>query len=121
MFNLSECPAKRDPELWQWIDAEAKRQEQNIELIASENYASPAVMAAQGSCLTNKYAEGYPGKRYYGGCNFSKTLEIDLKRIGRSASDDEFRLIFLGKAFDFVIVNLFLVIEAVWNTVEILA
>ena len=50
MFNLSECPAKRDPELWQWIDAEAKRQEQNIELIASENYASPAVMAAQGSC-----------------------------------------------------------------------
>ena len=64
MFNLSECPAKRDPELWQWIDAEAKRQEQNIELIASENYASPAVMAAQGSCLTNKYAEGYPGKRY---------------------------------------------------------
>lgn len=53
--------------------------------------------------------------------NFSKTLEIDLKRIGRSASDDEFRLIFLGKAFDFVIVNLFLVIEAVWNTVEILA
>ena len=66
MFNLSECPAKRDPELWQWIDAEAKRQEQNIELIASENYASPAVMAAQGSCLTNKYAEGYPGKRYYG-------------------------------------------------------
>ena len=48
MFNLSECPAKRDPELWQWIDAEAKRQEQNIELIASENYASPAVMAAQG-------------------------------------------------------------------------
>ena len=56
MFNLSECPAKRDPELWQWIDAEAKRQEQNIELIASENYASPAVMAAQGSCLTNKYS-----------------------------------------------------------------
>ena len=66
MFNLSECPAKGDPELWQWIDAEAKRQEQNIELIASENYASPAVMAAQGSCLTNKYPEGYPGKRYYG-------------------------------------------------------
>ena len=73
MFNLSECPAKRDPELWQWIDAEAKRQEQNIELIASENYASPAVMAAQGSCLTNKYAEGYPGKRYYGGCGSGLT------------------------------------------------
>lgn len=75
MFNLSECPAKRDPELWQWIDAEAKRQEQNIELIASENYASPAVMAAQGSCLTNKYAEGYPGKRYYGGCEFVDEVE----------------------------------------------
>ena len=75
MFNLSECPAKRDPELWQWIDAEAKRQEQNIELIASENYASPAVMAAQGSCLTNKYAEGYPGKRYYGGCQCVDVVE----------------------------------------------
>ena len=75
MFNLSECPAKRDPELWQWIDAEAKRQEQNIELIASENYASPAVMAAQGSCLTNKYAEGLPGKRYYGGCQFVDEVE----------------------------------------------
>ena len=48
MFKTSECPAKQDPDLWQWIDAEAKRQEQNIELIASENYASPAVMAAQG-------------------------------------------------------------------------
>ena len=81
MFNLSECPAKRDPELWQWIDAEAKRQEQNIELIASENYASPAVMAAQGSCLTNKYAEGYPGKRYYGGCYcVDETEEIARQR-----------------------------------------
>ena len=76
MFNLSECPAKRDPELWQWIDAEAKRQEQNIELIASENYASPAVMAAQGSCLTNKYAEGYPGKRYYGAVNLLTKLNV---------------------------------------------
>lgn len=68
MFKTTDSPAKADPDLWQWIDAEARRQEQNIELIASENYASPAVMAAQGSCLTNKYAEGYPGKRYYGGC-----------------------------------------------------
>ena len=75
MFKTSECPAKQDPDLWQWIDAEAKRQEQNIELIASENYASPAVMAAQGSCLTNKYAEGYPGKRYYGGCEFVDEVE----------------------------------------------
>ena len=75
MFKTSECPAKQDPDLWQWIDAESKRQEQNIELIASENYASPAVMAAQGSCLTNKYAEGYPGKRYYGGCEFVDEVE----------------------------------------------
>lgn len=75
MFKTSERPAKQDPELWQWIDAELKRQEQNIELIASENYASPAVMAAQGSCLTNKYAEGYPGKRYYGGCEFVDEVE----------------------------------------------
>ncbi|MDO5531873.1 serine hydroxymethyltransferase [Sutterella sp.] len=75
MFNTNECPAKLDPDVWQWIDAENKRQEQNIELIASENYASPAVMAAQGSCLTNKYAEGYPGKRYYGGCEFVDEIE----------------------------------------------
>ncbi len=57
-----------DPEVWAAIDAENRRQEDYIELIASENYTSPAVMAAQGSQLTNKYAEGYPGKRYYGGC-----------------------------------------------------
>lgn len=75
MFKTTDSPAKADPDLWQWIDAEARRQEQNIELIASENYASPAVMAAQGSCLTNKYAEGYPGKRYYGGCEFVDEVE----------------------------------------------
>ena len=57
-----------DPEIFAAIQAENARQEQHIELIASENYASPAVMAAQGSQLTNKYAEGYPGRRYYGGC-----------------------------------------------------
>ncbi len=57
-----------DPELAAAIDAEDQRQEDHIELIASENYCSPAVMEAQGSKLTNKYAEGYPGKRYYGGC-----------------------------------------------------
>ena len=57
-----------DPDLWQSIAGELKRQEEHIELIASENYASRRVLEAQGSVLTNKYAEGYPGKRYYGGC-----------------------------------------------------
>jgi glycine hydroxymethyltransferase len=64
-----------DPELWAAIQAENRRQEEHIELIASENYTSPAVMAAQGSQLTNKYAEGYPGKRYYGGCEFVDIAE----------------------------------------------
>jgi glycine hydroxymethyltransferase len=69
-----------DPELWAAIDAEARRQEDHIELIASENYASPRVLRAQGSVLTNKYAEGYPGKRYYGGCehvDVAEQLAID--------------------------------------------
>lgn len=57
-----------DPQLFQAIQEETRRQEEHIELIASENYTSPRVMEAQGSQLTNKYAEGYPGKRYYGGC-----------------------------------------------------
>ncbi|MFZ8955392.1 MAG: serine hydroxymethyltransferase [Burkholderiaceae bacterium] len=64
-----------DPELFAAIKAENRRQEQHIELIASENYASPAVMAAQGTQLTNKYAEGYPGKRYYGGCEHVDVAE----------------------------------------------
>jgi glycine hydroxymethyltransferase len=64
-----------DPDLWATIQAEDRRQEQHIELIASENYTSPAVMAAQGSQLTNKYAEGYPGKRYYGGCEHVDVVE----------------------------------------------
>ncbi len=64
-----------DPEVWAAIEAENRRQEAHIELIASENYASPAVMAAQGSQLTNKYAEGYPGKRYYGGCEHVDVVE----------------------------------------------
>lgn len=67
MFH-NEGIAKTDPELWGFLEAERIRQEQHIELIASENYTSPEVMQAQGSCLTNKYAEGYPGHRYYGGC-----------------------------------------------------
>jgi len=64
-----------DPDLWQAMSAENLRQEQHIELIASENYASPRVLEAQGSVLTNKYAEGYPGKRYYGGCEFVDVAE----------------------------------------------
>src|SRR5512132_1533358 len=75
MFHRSLPLAQADPELWASITAENARQEQHIELIASENYASPAVMAAQGSQLTNKYAEGYPGKRYYGGCEFVDQVE----------------------------------------------
>ncbi len=81
MFERSASTvANVDPELWSVIQRENQRQEQHIELIASENYASPAVMAAQGSQLTNKYAEGYPGKRYYGGCEFvdmAEQLAID--------------------------------------------
>lgn len=64
-----------DPELWKYLEQERLRQEQHIELIASENYTSPAVMQAQGSCLTNKYAEGYPGRRYYGGCEYVDEVE----------------------------------------------
>ena len=69
-----------DPELWSAMSAETVRQEEHIELIASENYCSPRVLEAQGSVLTNKYAEGYPGKRYYGGCEFvdqAETLAIE--------------------------------------------
>src|SRR6476659_1509932 len=64
-----------DPDVWQAIQAERQRQQQGLEMIASENYASPAVMAAQGTVLTNKYAEGYPGKRYYGGCEYVDVVE----------------------------------------------
>src|SRR5436309_11781295 len=66
---------KADPEVWQAIQGERTRQQQGLEMIASENYTSPAVMAAQGSVLTNKYAEGYPGRRYYGGCEFVDAVE----------------------------------------------
>jgi glycine hydroxymethyltransferase len=86
MFDRSQSTiANVDPELWSVIQRENQRQEEHIELIASENYASPAVMAAQGTQLTNKYAEGYPGKRYYGGCEFvdmAEQLAIDrVKQI----------------------------------------
>ncbi|CAN5670486.1 serine hydroxymethyltransferase [soil metagenome] len=81
MFDRAQSTiASIDPELWAVIQSENQRQEDHIELIASENYASPAVMAAQGTQLTNKYAEGYPGKRYYGGCEFvdiAEQLAID--------------------------------------------
>ena len=76
MFDRSQSTiAAADPDIWAAIQHENRRQEDHIELIASENYASPAVMAAQGSQLTNKYAEGYPGKRYYGGCEFVDIVE----------------------------------------------
>ncbi|MCW5659929.1 MAG: serine hydroxymethyltransferase [Burkholderiaceae bacterium] len=85
MFDrATSTVAAVDPELWASITAENERQEQHIELIASENYASPAVMAAQGSQLTNKYAEGYPGKRYYGGCEFVDQVEtLAIERLKR--------------------------------------
>ena len=75
MFNRQDTLAKTDPDLWAAIQKEDQRQQDHIELIASENYTSPAVMQAQGSQLTNKYAEGYPGKRYYGGCEYVDIVE----------------------------------------------
>ncbi|RJX33538.1 MAG: serine hydroxymethyltransferase [Oxalobacter sp.] len=82
MFSKDHTIAKVDPELWSAIQRENQRQQDHIELIASENYCSPAVMQAQGSQLTNKYAEGYPGKRYYGGCEFVDMAEtLALERI----------------------------------------
>jgi glycine hydroxymethyltransferase len=82
VFPASQTIASTDPELWSAIQGEAKRQEDHIELIASENYTSPAVMQAQGSVLTNKYAEGYPGKRYYGGCEWVDVAEqLAIERV----------------------------------------
>ena len=80
MFDRTISVAQTDPELWDAIQNENRRQHNHLELIASENYASPAVMQAQGTQLTNKYAEGYPGKRYYGGCEYvdvAETLAIE--------------------------------------------
>jgi len=83
MFDRTQSTIERtDPDIWAAIQAENQRQEAHIELIASENYASPAVMAAQGSQLTNKYAEGYPGKRYYGGCeNVDVVEQLAIDRV----------------------------------------
>ncbi|HPU53630.1 MAG TPA: serine hydroxymethyltransferase, partial [Burkholderiaceae bacterium] len=84
MFDRSKTIETVDPEIWSAIQKENRRQEEHIELIASENYASPAVMAAQGGQMTNKYAEGYPGKRYYGGCEFVDIAEqLALDRVRR--------------------------------------
>jgi glycine hydroxymethyltransferase len=85
MFNRQrDTLTTIDPEVWAAIQAENHRQEAHIELIASENYASPAVMAAQGSQLTNKYAEGYPGRRYYGGCEHVDVVEeLAIERLKR--------------------------------------
>jgi glycine hydroxymethyltransferase len=82
MFSAKDTLAKVDPDLWKAIESENRRQEEHIELIASENYVSKAVMEAQGSQLTNKYAEGYPGKRYYGGCEYVDVAEqIAIDRL----------------------------------------
>ena len=83
MFDRQQSTlANVDPEIWAAVQAENRRQEEHIELIASENYTSPAVMAAQGSQLTNKYAEGYPGKRYYGGCeNVDVVEQLAIDRL----------------------------------------
>lgn len=82
MFSQDMTISGFDDELWSAISAEQRRQEEHIELIASENYASPRVLAAQGSVLTNKYAEGYPGKRYYGGCEYvDQAEELAIARV----------------------------------------
>src|SRR5689334_23433677 len=75
MYSDSMTIDRFDPELGRAIAGERQRQEDHVELIASENYASPRVLEAQGSVLTNKYAEGYPGKRYYGGCEYVDIAE----------------------------------------------
>jgi len=82
MFSAAKTLSVVDPDLWKYVEGERHRQEQHIELIASENYTSPAVMQAQGSQLTNKYAEGYPGKRFYGGCEYVDQVEqIAIDRL----------------------------------------
>ena len=84
MFSKAKTLSVVDPELWQHVENERHRQDDHIELIASENYTSPAVMEAQGSQLTNKYAEGYPGKRFYGGCEHVDQIEqIAIDRVKR--------------------------------------
>src|SRR3712207_3329595 len=91
-MTMTDLLKQADPEVWQAIAGEARRQQDGLELIASENYTSLAVMEAQGSVLTNKYAEGLPGKRYYGGCEFvdvveSLAIERALKLFGGYAAN----------------------------------
>ncbi|MCW9055413.1 MAG: serine hydroxymethyltransferase, partial [Gammaproteobacteria bacterium] len=82
MFSVDMSIKGYDDELWGAIEDETRRQEEHIELIASENYTSPRVMEAQGSVLTNKYAEGYPAKRYYGGCEYvDKAEQLAIDRV----------------------------------------
>src|ERR1700720_3448235 len=82
MYSSQMAIADFDPALQVALDGERTRQEEHIELIASENYASPRVLEAQGSVLTNKYAEGYPHKRYYGGCEYvDKAEELAIERV----------------------------------------
>ena len=90
MFSLSKDTINGfDDALATALENEQRRQEQHIELIASENYASPRVLAAQGSVLTNKYAEGYPGKRYYGGCEFVDVAEnLAIERVNKLFGSD---------------------------------
>ena len=81
MFSDDLTISGYDPELWETMESERQRQESHIELIASENHTSPRVLEAAGSVLTNKYAEGYPGKRYYGGCeHVDRTEELAISR-----------------------------------------
>jgi glycine hydroxymethyltransferase len=89
MFNINTSLSSFDPALWQAIVSERSRQDDHIELIASENYVSPCVLEAQGSVLTNKYAEGYPGKRYYGGCEYVDIAEnLAIERAKQLFSAD---------------------------------
>lgn len=81
---------QQDPEVWEAIESEARRQADGLEMIASENYTSPAVMEAAGSILTNKYAEGYPGRRYYGGCEFVDVIENTARNRAKELFGAEF-------------------------------
>ena len=81
---------RQDPDLWAAIQSETHRQQDSLEMIASENYTSPAVMEAAGSVLTNKYAEGYPGRRYYGGCEHVDTVELLARERAEKLFSAEF-------------------------------
>ena len=90
MFNSDVSLSEFDPEISAAIEAENIRQEEHIELIASENYTSPLVLSVQGTVLTNKYAEGYPGKRYYGGCEHVDVVEALAIARARALFDADY-------------------------------